>query len=82
MEWLEQQPDLLTESQKEETSSLTLHEAINVNHLEIVRGSSSLYTKFSMSELSGAIGIASTEAKPSLSVMYPRTDKPPLILHK
>ena len=64
----------------ENTSPLTLLETINAKHLGLVRGSSTLYTKFSVLKLSGAIAIASTESKPTMSIIYPGTDKPPTIL--
>ena len=53
---------------------------IKVNHIVHLTNSSDL--EFSVSQLSGSVGIASTQAKPSLSLMYPGTDKSPLILSK
>ena len=78
MEWVKQQPDCSTEH--EDTLALNLLETTKVNHIVTSGADSSLITKFSMSELSGSIGIASTLEKASLSVIYPGTDKPPLIL--
>ena len=41
-----------------------------------------MLTKFSISQLSDSIGIASRQLRPRLSVMYPGTDKLPLILSR
>ena len=82
IEWLKQQPDSSTPPEAGDTSTLTLHETIKANHVVLDRGSSSLSTKFSVSELSGSIVIASSEAKPTLSIISPGTDKPPIIFEK
>ena len=75
MEWLKRQ----SESEPKDTSGLTLLNKMKINHIEQGRGTSSLHTKFVVSEESESIGIASPQAKPTLSVMYPGTDKPPAI---
>ena len=77
MEWLEQQPDVNIRHTTTKTSALNLLEMIEINH--IVLRSSLLVTVFSVSKISRAVGIASLNVKPSLSVIYPGTDKPPLI---
>ena len=79
MEWLKQQPDSSTPPEMGDTSTLTLNETIKVDHVILGRGSSSLSTKFSVSELSGFVAIASLEARPTLSVISPGTDKHPMI---
>ena len=84
-EWLKQQPDPTTG-----TDPSMGHEADNtyvLNLLETIKvvldgTADSLFTKFSISQLSGSIGIASTQAKPTLSVMYPDTNRPPLVLSR
>ena len=81
MEWLKQQPDVGAESQLGDTFVLTLLETVKVNHFDRV-GLLGLGTRFTVSELSGAIGIASVQDNPSLSIMYPGTDKSPLILSR
>ena len=73
---MEQQPETKTK----ETSGLTLLEKMEISHIDQGEGTSSLHTKFTISEESESIGIASPQAKPTLSVIYPGTDKPPLIL--
>ena len=78
-EWLKVHPDLRVEH-READSSLTLLETIKVNHISA--RTSSIGLKFSLSEFSDSVGIASTKAKPSLSVMYPGTDENPLILSR
>ena len=85
MEWLEQQPDTTTEPETGDIAPpMNLQQTIKVNHIVKSAGdrSSSLYTKFAVSESSGSIGIASADTRPSLSVIYPDTDKPPLILSR
>ena len=76
-EWLKVHPDLSVEHRKAD-SSVTLLETIKVNHISPMTSPYAL--EFSISEFSGSVGIASWTGKPSLSVMYPGTDKPPLIL--
>ena len=80
MQWLRQQEDPIAQADTSNESSLTLQEMIKVNH--IVHLTNSSHLEFSVSEFSGSVGIASAQAKPSLSVMYPGTDKPPVILSK
>ena len=80
MQWLRQQHDPIATTDTSSESSLTLQEMIKVNHIVHLTNSSDL--EFSVSDFSGFVGIASTQAKPSLSVMYPGTDKPPVILSK
>ena len=83
MEWLKRQPDLLTYSEMGDTSALNLIETIKVNHIEIDQiFGGGFFTKFTVSKSSGAIGIASRRDKPSLSIMYPGSDKPPLVLSR
>ena len=79
MEWLEQLPDTSSQSETGDTSALNLLETLKVKHFvaDILRNN--LSTIFTMS-LSGSIGIRYT--KPTLSVMYPGTKKPPLILSR
>ena len=81
LEWLKQQPDVGAESQIGDTSTLTLLETTKADHVAL----SELFglgIKFTISDLSGAIGIASLNDKPSLSIMYPDTDQPPLVLSR
>ena len=49
-----------------------------IDHVEIRNDNFATGNRFTISE-SGAVGISCTES-PSLSVMYPNTDKPPIIL--
>ena len=84
MEWLEQQPDPNAEPETGDTSTVSFQQTIKVNHIVKSAGhrSSSLYTGFAVSESSGSIGIASADARPSLSVIYPDTDRPPVVLSR
>ena len=82
MEWLRQQPNPGTDSAMGDTAALSLLETIKVNYIEVDKEHFGLFTKFTVSELSGSVGIASVRDKPSLSVVYPGTDKPPLILSR
>ena len=75
MEWLKRQ----SESEAKDTGGLTLLDKMKINHIQQGGGTSSLHTKFVVSEASESIGIASPQAKPTLSVMYPGTDKPPAV---
>ena len=75
MEWLKRQ----SESEAKDTGGLTLLDKMKINHIQQGGGTSSLHTKFVISEASESIGIASPQAKPTLSVMYPGTDKPPVV---
>ena len=82
MEWLEQSADASTEPETVETSDtsrLTLQETLEVSHIALGRASSSLYTKFTVSR---SIGIASPQAKPTLSVVYPTKDEITLVLSR
>ena len=82
MEWLEQSADASTEPETVETtdtSRLTLRETLEVSHIALGRASSSLYTKFTVSR---SIGIASPQAKPTLSVVYPTRDEITLVLSR
>ena len=81
-EWLKQQPDPSTEPETDNASALNFVETIKVNHVVIGEVFNSLQTRFSTSQLSDSIGIASRDFEPTLSIMYPGTDKPPLILSK
>ena len=82
MEWLKQQPDTSRQTGTGDTSVLNLLETLQAKHIVIEPIGSSLFTTFALSQQSGSIGITSDGAKPSSSVMYPGTDKPPLILSK
>ena len=81
MEWLEQQSDANPTTLQEtvDTSPLKLLETMTVNHIKNFFG---LQTKFTVSKLSESVGMASIDLKHSLSVIYPGTNKPPLILSK
>ena len=79
MEWLKQQPEPGTESETD-TSALILLETLNIKHLMLESPLNFLLTTFAMPHQSGSVAIAST--RPSLSVIYPGTDKFPLILSK
>ena len=82
MKWLEQQPDMSGQPEMGDTSALNLQEMLKVNHI-VPEGRTSVWgTIFSVSEPSGSIGIASTRANPTLSVIYPGTNKPHLMLSK
>ena len=84
MQWLGQQSDadLTTLIDTVDTSALKLKETTEVNHIvkfgEIY--TLNVLSTFAVSKLSAFIGIASKTAKHSLAVIYPGTDKPPLIL--
>ena len=73
MEWLGHNPT---------TQTPNLCQTMEVNHIAIDPVFSPFFTKLFTSELSDSICIASLLEKPSLSVMYPGTDKPPLILSR
>ena len=81
MEWREKQSDadLTTPRATVDTSALKLLETMKISHL---REFPSLFTTFGLSNLSQSVGIASRNTNHSLSVMYPGTNKPPLILSK
>ena len=79
MEWLRQQSDASSQPETTDTSRLTLHKTTEINHIALGRASSSLYTKFT---ISGSIAIASPQAKPTLSVVYPATDEITLVLSR
>ena len=72
------EPDPSTEPEMADTSALDLLETIKV----LSGRHDPLFTKLSISQLSGCIGIASSELEPILSIMYPGTDTPPLILSR
>ena len=80
MEWLEQQSDFSAVNQTGDTSELNLLETINVSPES--EPSSSVVTKFSVSQLSSSIAVASVLLEPSLFAMHPGTDKPPIIFSK
>ena len=79
MEWLKQQPSLSTETDTEETAALTHHKTLKVDQVEPSKGIISRFTNFTVSN---CIGIAHTGEMPSLSAMYPGTDRPPLVLSR
>ena len=80
MEWLKQQPDTTSQPEMGDTSALILLERLQVKHIATEHLDINLFTSFTMS-LSGSIGIKCKYMKPSL-VMYPGTNKPPLILSR
>ena len=80
MDWLKHQRQSLTDSEAEGASTLTLHETIKVSHIAPSSIKVALKVRFSVSETSGSVGIASGRTRPSLSIVYPGTDKHPLIL--
>ena len=80
MEWLEHEPDPSPDREAADTSALNLLDTTGANHIKGLN--SSLYTEFAVSQLSGSIAITSMTGDHSLSVMYPGTDKPPLILSR
>ena len=73
--WLSQQPDVKS---GDGDQSVKLVETWNIDHVDIQKDRFYPANRCSISE-SGAVGISCYE-KPSLSVMYPNTDKPPVIL--
>ena len=77
IEWLKQQPGPSGDHETAETSALKLLETINANH---INAPMVFEMMFSVSQLSSSIAVTSPYEKPSLSVMYPGTNKPPLIL--
>ena len=79
LDWLERQPDARSQPETEDSSVLNHIETIIVNHVVLGPGTK---IKFTLSELSGSIGVVSKGGQPSLSVFYPDTDKSPLILSK
>ena len=79
MEWLEQQPDVRAEHETGDTAQLNLLETINIS--PVSERSRSVVTRFSVSKSPSSIAIASPMIQP-LSVIYPGTDKSPLILSK
>ena len=81
MNWLTQQPESNIQ-QVSDPSEMVLSETMAVDHIALDSAGNSSSMKFSLSKLSGSVGIASTEGKPTLSVMCPDTDKPHLILSK
>ena len=82
MEWLEQQSDLTVEHQTGDTSQMNLLETINIDLTPVSEPRLSLLSRFSLSQSSSSIAIGSPLMEPSLSVIYPGTDKTPLILSK
>ena len=82
MEWLEEQSDASSQPEMVDTSALTLLETMKVKHVTPEGITGSLDTNFTVSALSGSIGIASRLEKPTLSVMYPGSEKGPLILSR
>ena len=70
------------EPKSADTYELNLLEMMKLKHVVLGQTLDSLYMKFSISQSSGSMGIASRWAKPSLSVIYPSTDKPPIILSR
>ena len=82
MEWPKPQPDPSAGSEMGDTSVFTLLETIKADHVEVDHRHLGLFNNFTLSQLSGSIGTASTWDKPSLSLMHPCTDKPPLVLSR
>ena len=82
MEWIKQQPDANSQIEMEDPSALNLLETLNVKHIKLESPETFLSTTFAMSQQSHSFGIASRGAKPSFSIMYPGTDKAPLVLSR
>ena len=83
MEWLEQHSGKSGEPETGEVIAVTFHETMTADHIVPVRGSmSSLHTTFAVSEMSGSIGISSLQANPSVSTIFPGTEKPAQFLTK
>ena len=80
MDWLKHQRHSLTHTEAEGASTLTLHETVEVSHIAPSSINVALKVRLSVSETSGSVGIAFGRARPSLSIVYPGTDKHPLIL--
>ena len=75
--WLSYQHDV--KSGDDVDGSLKLMETWNVDHVQVIKDNKlNAANRFSISE-SGAIGISCTE-NPSLTVMFPGTDKSPTVL--
>ena len=81
MDWLTQQPDSNVKPVAD-PCEVALRETMIVNHIALDSAGNSSSMKFSLSKLSGSVGITSTEGNPTLSVVCPGTDKPHLILSK
>ena len=79
MNWLSQQPDSNVQPMPN-TSDLAHCETTIASHVALDSAGDASSIKFSLSKLSGSLGIASKEGKPSLSVVRPGTDKPHLTL--
>ena len=77
--WLSQQEASDTTKSSGKDRSLELLKRWILDHIEPELGVISTSNRFTVSE-SGAIGISCDEESPSLSVMYPDTDKVPVIL--
>ena len=77
MEWLEQHSGKNEESETGELVAVTFHETMEADHIvPIRRRFMSIDTTFAVSEMSGSVGISSLAEKPSVSVIFPGTDKP------
>ena len=81
-EWLKHQPDPGMEPQTADTNEMNLLEMMKLKHVVLSETLDSFYMKFSISQFSGSIGIASESAKPTLSIIYPGTNKHPLVLSR
>ena len=84
MEWLAQRQGLSDEApggevDKSQDSALTLEDMIHIDHLAQKDPINNILNKFSLSS-SGAIGIACHDGRPSLSVIYPGSSRPPQAL--
>ena len=83
MEWLEQHSGKSEESETGEVVAMNLHETMEANHIVPVRRRfMSPNMTFAVSERSGSVAIAVFEAKPSLSAIFPGTDKPVHVLSR
>ena len=82
MEWLKQQPDTSSQPEMGDTSALNLLEMLQVKYIAGESPEIDLLTTFNVSQLSGSFGINSLQAKPALSIVYPDTNRPPLILSR
>ena len=84
MEWLAQRQGLSDEApgdkaDKSQDAALTLEDMIHIDHLAQKDPNNNILNKFSLSS-SGAIGIACHGGRPSLSVIYPGSSRPPQAL--
>ena len=81
MEWLAKRQDLSGEAPGDEIqdAALALQNTIQVDHLTQKDVFDNVDNKFSLSS-SGAVGIVCPDGRPSLSVFYPGSSRPPQVL--